>query len=95
MNSAAIDNRVGTEEQAADGKASLPHQEAERRKLADRLGAQVLAVFSDDCSGQTTNRPGLQSLLGHLAEIQFVICYDGTRLGRNRRVLSALRQMPR
>jgi len=90
---AAIYVRVSTDEQAEAGLASLPHQEAECRKLAERLGLTVTTVHRDEVSGQTTNRPGLLRLLADLPETDAVLCYDITRLGRNRAVLSTLRQM--
>jgi len=88
----AIYARVSTDEQARPGLASIPHQIELCRRLAEADGLNPDLVITDDISGQTLDRPGLQDLFSSLAEIERLYVYDTTRLGRNRRVLAAIRQ---
>lgn len=83
--------RVSTDEQAKPGLASIPHQIELCQKLAQTDNIEITEVFTDDKSGQTLDRPGLQSILFQKDGYTHLYVYDTTRLGRNRKVLSTIR----
>jgi len=79
--------RVSTEEQQRRNVANLPTQEKKAREHGSRLGLPVLKVFSDEESGRTPERDGLQKLLDycreHRGKVSHVIVADLSRLARN------------
>jgi site-specific DNA recombinase len=79
--------RVSTEEQQRRNVANLPTQEKKAREHGSRLGLPVLKVFSDEESGRTPAREGLQKLLDysreHRGRVSHVIVADLSRLARN------------
>ena len=87
MPGALIYIRVSTEEQQRRNVANLPTQEKKAREHGSRLGLPVLKVFSDEESGRTPERDGLQKLLDycreHRGKVSHVIVADLSRLARN------------
>ena len=89
---AVIYLRVSTAEQAhGDGASegySIPAQRDACTRKAHDLGAQVVAEFVDRGeSARSAARPGLQLMLGQLAEhkdVDYVIVHKVDRLARNR-----------
>jgi hypothetical protein len=89
---AVIYLRVSTAEQAhGDGASegySIPAQRDACTRKAHDLGAQVVAEFVDRGeSARSAARPGLQLMLGRLAEhkdVEYVIVHKVDRLARNR-----------
>jgi site-specific DNA recombinase len=89
---AVIYLRVSTAEQAhGDGASegySIPAQRDSCTRKAHDLGAQVVAEFVDRGeSARSAARPGLQLMLGRLAEhkdVEYVIVHKVDRLARNR-----------
>jgi site-specific DNA recombinase len=81
---AVIYTRVSTDEQAEKGY-SLLQQDTEDRRYAALNDFFVLAVFSDDYSGATLDRPGFSELREFLAhnKVDAVIVYTADRLSRN------------
>src|SRR5262249_25074904 len=81
---AAIYCRVSTVEQGQRGY-SLGAQEDDGRRLADELGATVVAVYRDQDSGASWDLPGLNALLdaAKRGEFDSLIVYDPDRLARN------------
>jgi site-specific DNA recombinase len=75
---------VSTQEQGQHGY-SLGAQEDDGRRLADELGATVVAVYTDQDSGASWDLPGLNALLdaAKRAEFDTLIVYDPDRLARN------------
>jgi site-specific DNA recombinase len=74
--------RVSTDEQAKD--YSLPTQLEACRKYADEHGVTVIKEFTDDYTGASLDRPGLNRLREYIAadSIGMVIVYDIDRLAR-------------
>ena len=87
----AIYARVSTDEQARPGLASIPHQIEICQKLAKGDSVHIVDTITDDETGQTLDRPGLQQLLTHIEAYKFLYVYDTTRLGRTRKVLTTIR----
>jgi site-specific DNA recombinase len=79
--------RVSTEEQQRRNVANLPTQEKKAREHGSRHSLPVLKVFSDEESGRTPAREGLQKLLDycreHRGRVSHVIVADLSRLARN------------
>jgi DNA invertase Pin-like site-specific DNA recombinase len=79
--------RVSTEEQQRRNVANLPTQEKKAREHGSRHGLPVLKVFSDEESGRTPERAGLQRLLDycreHRGKVSHVNVADLSRLARN------------
>jgi len=87
--------RVSTDEQAKEGRASIPHQIEQCLVLAstDDVPVAQADIFTDDMTGRTMTRPGLSVLLERLDEFSHVYCYDSTRLGRRLAISSAIRDL--
>ncbi|MBZ5719628.1 MAG: recombinase family protein [Acidobacteriia bacterium] len=87
MSGALIYIRVSTEEQQRRNVANLPTQEKKAREHGSRHGVPILKVFSDEESGRTPAREGLQRLLDycreHRGKVSHVIVTDLSRLSRN------------
>lgn len=81
---AAIYARVSTDEQAERGY-SLEDQVERCMARARELGATIVRVFRDVCTGSVLERPGLSELreLVRLRGIDLLVCYDPDRLARN------------
>lgn len=88
-----ISARVSTDDQNAPGRPSIPAQIEAMRALAARLGVPVADddIFIDDETGQIVNRPELARALARLDLYTHALFYDATRVGRSRRVSSAIR----
>lgn len=80
---AAIYTRVSTLEQGEHGYG-LDVQLKDCRRLADELGADVVATFEDRDSGASWKLPGLNAMLdaAQRGEFDTVIIYDPDRLSR-------------
>jgi DNA invertase Pin-like site-specific DNA recombinase len=91
----AVYARVSTDEQAKEGRASIPHQIEQCKALAasDKIPVAQSDIFTDDMTGRTMTRPGLSVLLERLDEFSHVYCYDSTRLGRRLAISSAIRDL--
>ena len=94
---AVIYCRVSGAKQVREGDG-LASQETRCREYARHKGYQIADVFTDDITGKTQNRPGMQSMLGYLhmnanksAEI-IVIIDDISRLARGLNAHLELRQ---
>lgn len=98
MTRAVLYARVSSEEQAADGKASIPAQLEACRKLADDLKYIIAGEYVDDRkyrvgrklvepSGERTDRPQWLAMLQALRDGQAdaVIAHHASRLYRNYR----------
>jgi site-specific DNA recombinase len=81
---AALYGRVSTDEQAEHGY-SLQTQLEQCRQYATERGFSVDAEITDDCSGATLERPGLDRLrvMVERREIDAVTVYDPDRLSRD------------
>jgi len=81
MKRALIYTRTSTSAQQIGHEA----QEAECRRWAESHGAQVVAVFSDTCSGATsaTDRPGLMSALAAIRKGDLLLAFKRDRVGRD------------
>ncbi len=92
---AVIYCRVSSKAQTKRGDG-LNSQETRCRQYADYKGYDVKRVFTDDLTGQSIDRPGLQSLLSYLRADRrnphVVIIDDLTRMARNVRVHFDLRE---
>lgn len=86
--------RVSSKAQLKRGDG-LNSQETRCRQYADYKGYDVKRVFTDDLTGQSADRPGLQALLSFLMSDRknphVVIIDDLTRMARNVRVHFDLR----
>ena len=64
----------------------LAKQESACRKLAERLGYEVVATFQDHASGNGSDRPGLRDMLSFLesgtAPLAAVLVKDHARIAR-------------
>ena len=91
MKTAGIYLRVSTDDQAQ--QYGLASQEAACLDYAKRNKLKVVATFTDAQTGQTDQRPGIQSVLeaGRNGQFEHIVLYDATRLGRNKTVSSKLR----
>jgi site-specific DNA recombinase len=80
---AAVYTRVSTLEQSERGY-SLDAQEADCRKLADELSAEIVSTYSDQDSGASWDLPGLNAMLDAAKRREFdvLLCYDPDRLAR-------------
>jgi site-specific DNA recombinase len=87
VSGALIYIRVSTEEQQRRNVANLPTQEKKARDHGSRLSLHALKVFSDEESGRTPERAGLQKMLDycreHRGKVSHVIVADLSRLARN------------
>ena len=81
---AAKYRRVSTVRQAEQGY-SLEAQDKDLDRLADELGAVVVADFADNDSGAEWDLPGLNALLdaAKRSEFDILVVYDPDRLARN------------
>ena len=91
---AVIYARVSSTAQTKRGDG-LNSQETRCRQYADYKGYTVRRVFTDDLTGQSIDRPGLQAMLAYLKADRknphVVIVDDITRFARNVRVHFDLR----
>ncbi len=78
--------RVSTDEQAREGY-SLEAQEANLKKFCQDKDIEVFALFQDDFTGKTFQRPGFQRALSYVKKNRRVIDYflftKWDRFGRN------------
>lgn len=91
MSKGIIYARVSTDEQASTSLASIPHQIDLCKKLATTDKVEIVSVVTDDITGQTVERPGLNKIFSALGSGVRLYAYDTTRLGRNRKVLTTIR----
>lgn len=93
LNEAILYLRVSDKGQVENGNG-LESQRTSCLEYTNRKGYEVLAVFSDDLSGKTANREGLQKLLAFLKKRKsgtLVIIDDLNRLARSVRTHIAIR----
>ncbi len=85
--------RVSTDEQAEKGY-SLPTQLEACRKYAQVHGLDVVCEISDDYTGTSLDRPGLDQLRGMIArrEVEAVIVYTSDRWSRKLAHMLILRE---
>ncbi len=92
---AVIYCRVSSKAQTKRGDG-LSSQETRCRQYADYKGYHIKKVFTDDLTGQSIDRPGLQAMLSYLRSDRrnphVVIVDDITRFARNVRVHFDLRE---
>jgi site-specific DNA recombinase len=84
--------RVSTDEQAEKDKTSLELQFDRCKDYADKIGAQIVEVVSDDYTGTVLSRPGLDRALRMLYENKAdgLLCLRVDRLARNVAVFMTL-----
>lgn len=92
---AVIYNRVSSKAQLKRGDG-LASQERLLREYANFKGYTVVAVFSDDLTGETMGRPGLQAMLSFIRQQKgkkrFVVLFDGfSRMARGIRTHEEVR----
>jgi len=63
--------RVSTQDQAGDDRFGLSDQKQAIKAYAKSHGHEVVAWYSDEVSGATLDRPGLQELLTHSGKDMF------------------------
>lgn len=84
-NKAVLYCRVSSMQQVKKGNG-LSSQESRMREFAQRRGYDVVSVFHDNLTGNTTKRPGMDRLLAHLRtnrrEGRIVIIDDISRFAR-------------
>jgi site-specific DNA recombinase len=81
---ATLYTRVSTEAQGNNGY-SLRQQEEALREHCQQEGIEVVGVFQDQSSGADLHRPGLDSLLDHVADgdVDIVLAQDADRITRD------------
>lgn len=85
--------RVSTKEQA--DRYGLPAQEKGIRDYAERTGLDIVISATDEITGQTAIRPGIQEIIAAAenGKFQHFILLDHSRLGRNVGVSATLREV--
>lgn len=60
-------------------------QETAIREWAQRTGANIIAIYSDEMTGTTLSRPGLMQAIGRILcdNVQIFVAYDQSRFTRN------------
>ncbi len=88
---AAIYARVSTDEQAESGYG-LAYQIEKCTEYAARAGYEVVATITDDFTGATAIRPGINQLLDRIQplRLQTIVIHRTDRLGRKARVQDML-----
>lgn len=92
MAAAAMYLRVSTEEQS--DRYGLDLQNVACTNYAKVHKLKIKSTYTDAVSGQTTDRPGVQSALAAAKKGEFtdIIFYDHTRLGRTQKASASIRE---